>query len=384
MKKYIIFILSLVLLSSCKNEYPRAYSVENELETYAQRFFSQAKNFGYNFDNEGLVMRFSSLDENKGGVCYINRRPIQIEIDSVYWKELSKSYLADEHKEQLVFHEMGHGFLQRLHINDVLDNKDWKSIMCGDELPEGRSSNINYRGMRQEYYINELFTQTTDIPTWSTFVPDFSGTFQHLSFKFDINQPKLPIVQQDNFYGRIENGEYVATSYNSNITANIANIVNTEDDFCLEAEIKILPNSESAKAFAGIYFGEPDNLKENANMHYISLDGNQHIFIGENNCLIPFIDLYRTEYKLGDYNKLKLYKQGQFIYYFINDTFIYHNDISDLKQGGENAGLLIYANNTVYLKDFKVYLDKPADRSYKEMVPQIFEIEKPFIKKREY
>lgn len=384
MKKYIIFILSLVLLSSCKNDHPRAYSVENELETYAQRFFSQAKNFGYNFDNEGLVMRFSSLDENKGGVCYINRRPIQIEIDSVYWKELSKSYLADEHKEQLVFHEMGHGFLQRLHINDVLDNKDWKSIMCGDELPEGRSSNINYRGMRQEYYINELFTQTTDIPAWSTFVPDFSSTFQHLSFKFDINQPKFPIVQQDNFYGRIENGEYVATSYNSNITANIANIVNTEDDFCLEAEIKILPNSESAKAFAGIYFGEPDNLKENANMHYISLDGNQHIFIGENNCLIPFIDLYRSEYKLGDYNKLKLYKQGQFIYYFINDTFIYHNDISDLKQGGENAGLLIYANNTVYLKDFKVYLDKPADRSYKEMVPQIFEIEKPIIKKREY
>ncbi len=384
MKKYIIFILSLVLLSSCKNDHPRAYSVENELETYAQRFFSLAKNFGYNFDNEGLVMRFSSLDENKGGVCYINRRPIQIEIDSVYWKELSKSYLADEHKEQLVFHEMGHGFLQRHHINNVLDNKDWKSIMCGDELPEGRASNINYRGMRQEYYINELFTQTTDIPAWSTFVPDFSSTFQHLSFQFDINQPKLPIVQQDNFYGRIENGEYVATSYNSNITANIANIVNTEDDFCIEAEIKILPNSEAANAFAGIYFGEPDNLKENANMHYISLDGNQHIFIGENNCLIPFIDLYRSEYKLGDYNKLKLYKQGQFIYYFINDTFIYHNDISDLKQGGENAGLLIYANNTVYLKDFKVYLDKPVEKSYKEMAAQLFEIEKPFIKKREY
>lgn len=384
MKKYIIFILSLVLLSSCKNEYPRAYSVENELETYAQRFFNYAKNYGYNFDNEGLVMKFSSLDENKGGVCYMNRRPIQIEIDSVYWRELSKSYLADEHKEQLVFHEMGHGFLQRLHINDVLDNKDWKSIMCGDELPEGRASNINYRGMRQEYYINELFTKTTDIPTWSTFVPDFSGTFQHLSFNFDVNQPKFPIIQQDNFYGRIENGEYVATSYSSNITANIANIVNTEDDFCIEAEIKILPNSEAANAFAGIYFGEPDNLKENANMHYISFDGNQHIFIGENNCLIPFIDLYRSEYKLGDYNKIKLYKQGQFIYYFINDTFIYHNDISDLKQGGENAGLLIYANNTVYVKDFKVYLDKPIERSYKEIVPQLFEVEKPFIKKREY
>jgi hypothetical protein len=81
---------------------------------------------------------------------------------------------------------------------------------------------------------------------------------------------------------------------------------------------------------------------------------------------------------------LKLYKQGQFIYYFINDTFIYHNDISDLKQGGENAGLLIYANNTVYLKDFKVYLDKPVEKSYKEMAAQLFEIEKPFIKKREY
>jgi hypothetical protein len=384
MKKYIIFILSLVLLSSCTNDSPRAYSVENELDVYAQRFFNYAKNYGYNFDNEGLVMRFATLKDNKGGVCYINRRPIQIEIDSAYWKELSKSYLADEHKEQLVFHEMGHGFLQRLHINDILQNKDWKSIMCGDELPEGRASNINYRGMRQSYYINELFTQTTEVPSWSTFVPDFSGMFQHLYFQHDINNPKFPTVKQDNFYGRVENGVYIATSYSSNITANIANLVNTLEDFCLEAVIKIQANDANKDAFAGIYFGEADSQKENTNLHYISLDSKQHIFIGENRCLIPFIDLYRTEYKLGDYNKIKIYKQGQFIYYFINDTFIYHNDISDLIQGGECAGLLIYAGNTVYVKDFKVYLDRPAQRSYKEMVPQIFEIEKPFIEKKEY
>jgi hypothetical protein len=33
---------------------------------------------------------------------------------------------------------------------------------------------------------------------------------------------------------------------------------------------------------------------------------------------------------------------------------------------------MIYAGNTVYVKDFKIYLDKPADRSFKEMVPQLY------------
>lgn len=374
MKNYIIFILSLILLSSCAED-PNVYKVEEELDIYAQRFFTYAKEYGHNFDDKGLIMRFSNLGGHRAGTCYINRIPIEIEIDSIYWKGLTKSYLADVRKELVVFHEMGHGFLRRHHFNDVLKNNDWKSMMCGGELPNGRASNTNYRGMRREYYIKELFTLTTEIPEWSTFVPNFSGMFQHVLYQLDINKPQFPIIKQDNFYSRIENEEYVATSYSGNHAANFSSPVNTLDDFLIEAQIKVVHNTGNASALVGMCFGELDTDKDGANIHYISLDGEQHILVGENMCGFPFIDLYNTGYNLSDYTKIKIYKQGQFVYYFINDTFVYHNDISDLVQGGEETGLMIYSGNTVYVRDFKIYIDKPADRSFKEMVPQLYEFQ---------
>ena len=382
MKNYIICIVSLVLLCSCGEE-PDAYKVEEELDVYAQRFFTYAKSYGYNFDDKGLIMRFSDLGGHRAGTCYINKIPIEIEIDSIYWKGLTKSYLADDKKELVVFHEMGHGFLRRNHFNDVLKNNDWKSMMCGGELPNDRGSNINYRGMRKEYYRKELFTQTTEAPEWSTYVPNFSGMFQHLLYQLDSNKPQFPIIKQDNFYSRIENGEYVATSYSGNHAANFSGPVNTLDNFLIEATIKVTPNTADVTALVGICFGELDTDKEGANIHYLSLDGKQHLLVGENMCGFPFIDLYNAGYNLNDYTKIQIYKQGQFVYYFINDTFIYHNDISDLVQGGEDTGLMIYAGNTVYVKDFKIYLDKPANRSYKEMAAQLFEFQTPDISNKE-
>ena len=98
--------------------------------------------------------------------------------------------------------------------------------------------------------------------------------------------------------------------------------------------------------------------------------------------MIPFIDLYREEFKPNDYNKIKIYKQGQFIYYFLNDTFIYHNDIADLRQGGDNIGLIIYAGNTVYIRDFNIYLDKSNNRNLKQITPEIREVEIYNLKRR--
>lgn len=386
MKKLLIIIFIISSLLGCVNEKPRAYKVDSELDEYAHRFFECAKKYGHNFDEEGLIMTFSKLDGNKAGICYMNRSPIQIEIDSAYWKEISDSYIADDLKENLVFHEMGHGFLQRYHINDVLENKDWKSMMCGDELPDGRASNINYRGMRKSYYQEELFTQTTNIPSWSTFKPDFTDMFKNevFSLSMDTTKCQFKLGKSDMFYGRIENNEYIATAYNTNLTVTSLNAVNTLEDFCVEANIKILSNSGKDLAYSGICFGSPNYNSDNFNIHYITIDSNKHAFIGENNCLSPFIDLYLNNFTPGDYNKIKIYKQGQFLYYFINDTFIYHNDIDDLIQGGNNLGLLIYAQNTVYVKDLKIYKDNIPERNTKKVVPQIHETTTPYIIKKSY
>ena len=87
---------------------------------------------------------------------------------------------------------------------------------------------------------------------------------------------------------------------------------------------------------------------------------------------------------LPEGEEISFYKQGEFVYYYINDTFVYNNDISDLVRAGEETGLMLYAGNTVYVKDFKIYLDTPSNRSYKKMVPQLYEIEKPDIDNREF
>jgi hypothetical protein len=44
---------------------------------------------------------------------------------------------------------------------------------------------------------------------------------------------------------------------------------------------------------------------------------------------------------------------------------------------------MIYAGNTVYVKDFKIYLDKPANRSYKEMAAQLYEFQIADINNKE-
>ncbi|HQG68001.1 MAG TPA: hypothetical protein PLW20_05305, partial [Paludibacteraceae bacterium] len=143
------FFVSIVfLLLSCKDSH--AYRVDSAFSTYLYTFQSEAAKRGqvFNFQQEGLIMEFADLTDNKAGLCHYEK-PIRIEIDRTYWNDISKYAGAEYMKEDVIFHELGHGFLGREHLNDVLENGDWKSMMCGGQKVNNRAWNINYRGIRR-------------------------------------------------------------------------------------------------------------------------------------------------------------------------------------------------------------------------------------------
>ena len=131
------------LLTSCNDD---EYRVGSEFSEYLNRFDSLATKHGRNLDikSSGLIIEFADLKDNTAGLTHYED-PIRIEIDQKYWTDISKTAGADLMKEDLLFHELGHGLLRRSHLNSTLENGDWKSIMCGGDKVNDSAWNINYR-----------------------------------------------------------------------------------------------------------------------------------------------------------------------------------------------------------------------------------------------
>ena len=83
---------------------------------------------------------------------------IQIAINDQCWWQRS-SY----DREILVFHELGHAALARLHRDDTMPNGTRASIMNGGRII-GLYTSITLD--RRPYYLDELFDPDTPTPTW--------------------------------------------------------------------------------------------------------------------------------------------------------------------------------------------------------------------------
>jgi hypothetical protein len=194
---------------ACKDE--TEYRVDNEFEEYVIRFETEASARGRNFDfkSTGLIVEFADLKDDKAGLCHYEK-PIRIEIDKKYWTAIGKSAGADAMKEDLLFHELGHGILNRRHLNTTLENGDWKSMMCGGEKVNDRPWNINYRGERRPYYIDELFNESTAAPDFSSIhlFADTSGFARRVFLSFDTEDKKdaaWPMGDSLNYKTSIDN-----------------------------------------------------------------------------------------------------------------------------------------------------------------------------------
>ena len=161
----ILFLFLPLLISSCREddsfnelqeeveEQQAAYpNVDERLWPFFERFENEAEARGIDVN-----LRLGSISgdivpidgEHVAGQCsYRSRGPNHVSVDDEFWARSGDSF-----REFIIFHELGHCYLNRGHREDAFANGVCKSLMrsgvedCID----------NYRSTTRSLYIDELF-----------------------------------------------------------------------------------------------------------------------------------------------------------------------------------------------------------------------------------
>jgi hypothetical protein len=377
---FVLIALAAVFFTSCKD--PHEYRVDAEFTDYLNRFEKEGASRGRTFDlaGSGLIIEFATLKNNDAGLTHYET-PIRIEIDKTYWNAISKTAGADMMKEDLIFHELGHGLLKREHLNSTLENDDWKSLMCGGDKVNGRSWNINYRGFRRNYYIDELFNESTLAPDSSSnqLVADTTGFVSALAYSFD--SPKESAWPAGD-----------STNYNISLTIDgrlrfqskldqpcmflgmARGSVNIQNNFSYELTFEC--TSSDATNQYGLAFGSrPDKahpaVKESS--EYFLIDNNQKMFMGNQTWYSFYTELYKPQIIPGGKNKLKVFKIGTMLYYFINGVYSYCSEI-EAKEYGNYFGFIVPKRGLVYVDNFQI-CQKTGSTAVSSKVKQVQPLE---------
>jgi len=154
----IVFVLFLLAIACSKDD---DASIPSEFSGYVKRFVAEGQARGTATNTHDLSVTFVSESDLPGycGQGLVDPPRVQIKNSDNCWNKRS-----DMDKETLLFHELGHAVLGRLHINDTLPNGDYKSMMFG-----GNQFNVynSHTPEKRQYYLDELFNQSTSAPGWS-------------------------------------------------------------------------------------------------------------------------------------------------------------------------------------------------------------------------
>jgi hypothetical protein len=168
------FILILVALGcSHEDEFNPVYDVPEEFQPVVETFIFEASHRGIEIEMNNLIIQYDNkLEEPFCGQCNdaSKGKPVQkiisINPDNICWQN-------DLELETLIFHELGHCVLGRLHSAEVLPNGDPKSIMVKDNISlyspciyaidEEECNKL----IRRNYYLDELFLENAPVPDWA-------------------------------------------------------------------------------------------------------------------------------------------------------------------------------------------------------------------------
>ena len=165
----------LIALTGCQSRQepePDQYLVPASVEPYVQAFRDEALKHNQSLTITNLVIQFGTTSNSDVcGQCSLQAgKPptITLSTESYCWQSASAS-----ERECLVFHELGHCLLSRIHKTDRFPNGAFVSIMNPDDIsiyatcryPIG-NDDCDKRP-RRAYYIDELFNPNTPAPTWS-------------------------------------------------------------------------------------------------------------------------------------------------------------------------------------------------------------------------
>lgn len=167
--KSIAFLISMFAIITCTQEDNKFDDIiDPELQKYVDIFFREAENRGLEMDKNNLQVLFAEIEDfcGYGYSNYNNTNVRRVEIDQECW-----SGMAENQKESLMLHELGHAILNRSHLNTIMPNGLAKSIMCGTGTNYGRCSGSafysSFLPQLQTYYIDELFDMNIASPNWA-------------------------------------------------------------------------------------------------------------------------------------------------------------------------------------------------------------------------
>ena len=379
---YILLFAATATLFSCKDR--TEYRVASDFQIYVDRFEQEAaaRNRDFNFESSGLIIDFSDLKDGVAGLCHYEK-PIRIEVDKEYWDSLGEQEGTELMREELLFHEMGHGILNRTHTNSVLINDEWKSIMCGGDEITGRTWNINYRGERRNYYLDELFNESTAQPAFATegLIADTTGFLTTYSDEFTSTaSTKWKLGDTNNGTATIENGmlKYVSKS-SVNLIILIAARTDVQSDFIYECTLQYRSTDNTAKY--GLVYGTYTNESATttgtgASLEYFLINNDRKATVGNRSWFSYFTQITRNQIVPQNRNKIKVVKTGNRMYFFINGEYAYRSEMEN-RQTGYNYGFSVPPKSTLYIDDFRI---AESSRSASAAKIKSAGVEKPEIK----
>ena len=166
------------------------------------------------------------------------------------------------------------------------------------------------------------------------------------------------IGENDEYSAKIADGYYVYlnkkdnTAYVPLVAGNsTSSILDVTGNFYYEVEAKVssatVANPSSGIAFSN--YTSPDKLADP--LHFMYGSNKQLIGIGENSCIALFIQLYSELFKPDEFNKYAIRKNGDTLYYYINDSFLYYNDLAGIPVNGSSFGFTVGGNCEFAVKD---------------------------------
>lgn len=160
-----------VLTFDCNSNSSHICSVEPSLVPLVNSFFEEAAARGITMPKENIQVVFVDAiivnGESFSGFGYWDYKGTgqrRVEIARTSWRNINQNQ-----QEILMFHELGHALLERIHENSRLPNCSRSSIMCGGSNC-GQDFYSAYSGgadHRRDYYIDELFDTCAEPPEWA-------------------------------------------------------------------------------------------------------------------------------------------------------------------------------------------------------------------------
>ena len=152
---FVTAVFFLFVISSCTSP---DKGIDPAFNQYVDLFIEEAakRDVTFNYtDVRGI--QFDDLDASIGGTCNFVTSDITIRQDG--WDNAT-----DDYRTRVIFHELGHCFLDRRHLNSEFTGGHCLSLMAGEDLACSNTYSIG--SIWYDYYNDELFDENTPIPDW--------------------------------------------------------------------------------------------------------------------------------------------------------------------------------------------------------------------------